>query len=131
MSLRDWKDIHTKAELKRCYLSYLPFLMKLAQRHGYALALHGSCERDLDLIAVPWVPKACAPESLVMSIQEAFTGYASSRGYWKEEAKRGDQKPFGRKAYIIPIAVLAEDFEGVSLGYPQHHAIIDLSITSR
>lgn len=31
-----------------------PGLAAIAQRHGYALACHGSLARDLDLIAVPW-----------------------------------------------------------------------------
>lgn len=35
---------------------------------GYALALHGSMQRDLDVIAVPWASKCETPEELVASI---------------------------------------------------------------
>lgn len=128
--MKDWSDVYTKAELKKRYLAYLPDLMKFAQKCGYALALHGSAERDLDLLAVPWVPNAMAPESLVMKLQEVMDAGHWSRSYWKEAAAR-DPKPHGRKAYIIPIATLADDFEGTSLGHPQRHAMIDLSIAPR
>lgn len=32
-----------------------PGLCEIFQRHGYALAVHGSVARDLDLLAIPWV----------------------------------------------------------------------------
>ncbi len=38
-----------------------PQLVEEARRHGYALAPHGSLQRDLDLIAVPWSEEAAAP----------------------------------------------------------------------
>lgn len=36
-----------------------------ARRHGYALALHGSMSRDLDMIAVAWTEWAVTPRFLV------------------------------------------------------------------
>lgn len=33
-------------------------LCDIARRHGYALAIHGTVTRDLDLIAVPWTDSA-------------------------------------------------------------------------
>lgn len=43
----------------------------LAWSEGYALLAHGSCTRDLDLLAVPWEQTACEPEHLVRRIAEA------------------------------------------------------------
>jgi hypothetical protein len=43
----------------------------LAWSEGYALAMHGSFTRDLDLIATPWTDSACAPEHLAARIAEA------------------------------------------------------------
>ena len=36
-----------------------------AKKCGYAIGLHGSLARDIDLIAVPWTQKADTPEDLV------------------------------------------------------------------
>lgn len=126
--MKDWSDIHTKVDLRKRYLSYLPALMKIAQRCGYALALHGSVTRDLDLLAAPWVPNALSPETLVMALQEAMTGTKYTRKHWRES---NGAKPHGRKAYIIWIARLADDFEGKSLGHKQGAAMIDLSVMPR
>jgi hypothetical protein len=37
----------------------------LAWSEGYALCVHGSFTRDLDLIAIPWTDRACEPSHLV------------------------------------------------------------------
>lgn len=128
--MKDWSDIHTKEQLRKRYFEYLPSLQEIAMRHGYALAVHGSAWRDLDLLAAPWVPKAMAPETLVMAIQFAMTGYEHTRNHWKKDARHGN-KPHGRKAYTLHIATLADDFDGMSMGYPQRHAWIDLSVMPR
>lgn len=38
----------------------------IAREHGYAVAVHGSLrrERDIDLLAAPWVKNAHAPRTL-------------------------------------------------------------------
>lgn len=66
-----------------------------AKRAGYAVAVHGSLARDLDLVAVPWAETAVAPEELVRRLMEAIGG----------EYTLGQQnpaiKPHGRLAYAI------------------------------
>ena len=42
----------------------------LAWSEGYALTLHGSFTRDLDLVAVPWTDSACEPEHLVRRLAD-------------------------------------------------------------
>ncbi|AXQ69085.1 hypothetical protein HOU02_gp061 [Caulobacter phage CcrBL9] len=39
-------------------------LRREARNHGYALTLHGSRKRDIDLVAVPWSVDASPPEDL-------------------------------------------------------------------
>ena len=129
--MKDWTDIHTKEQLRKRYASYIPALQKIAMSHGYALAVHGSMSRDLDLLAAPWVTKALTAESLVVALEYGMTQMTHSRNHWRKHAEHGTKKPFGRKAYIILIATLADDFEGMSLGHQQRHAVIDLSIMPR
>lgn len=98
--------------------------MKIAQSCGYALAVHGSMQRDLDLIAAPWVHNAMAPETLVMKLEEAMRGHSHVRAYWKY---RVENKPHGRKGYAIVFANLSDNFEN-----PNHrHAYMDLSVMPR
>lgn len=51
------------------YACLYPALADIARSHGYALAIHGSMQRDLDFIAVPWTDEVSAPEVLAEAIQ--------------------------------------------------------------
>lgn len=59
---------------------------------GYAVGVHGSRLRDIDLIAAPWTAKAIPPRELAESIAYALPGFI--RG-------RQTRRPHGRVAYII------------------------------
>lgn len=41
---------------------------RIASDYGYALGVHGSLKRDLDLIAAPWVTRARAASSLARAV---------------------------------------------------------------
>jgi hypothetical protein len=45
-----------------------PGLCDVAQKLGYALSIHGSVSRDLDLVAIPWINEAVDEEVLVKAI---------------------------------------------------------------
>lgn len=47
------------------YVALLPRLQTTARSWGYALAVHGSLNRDMDLIAIPWIEEAAASEYLI------------------------------------------------------------------
>lgn len=49
-------------------------IRKLAREVGYAIGVHGSLERDLDLIAVPWVEEAVYPLELAKHIANGLRG---------------------------------------------------------
>jgi hypothetical protein len=74
-------------------------LDRIAWRHGYALALHGSMARDLDLVAVPWTDDADSPEVLIA----AFVRFVISKGAIEIKPPMPTQKPHGRLAYTIPV----------------------------
>jgi hypothetical protein len=69
-----------------------PGLAAIAQKHGYALAIHGSLARDLDVIAIPWTQEAGEPQAI---LDEVLRTYALSL---MEEI---GHKPHGRLAYTL------------------------------
>jgi len=47
-----------------------PKLADIFRRHGYALAVHGSCTTDFDLIAVPWVEQVSEHEAVIAEVEK-------------------------------------------------------------
>lgn len=45
-----------------------PDWCKLFQKHGYALAVHGSLARDFDMVAIPWTDGAAEPETIIKEL---------------------------------------------------------------
>lgn len=65
----------SEAHAARCRLladRLIEPLREVARRYGYALGVHGSLRRDIDLIAVPWAPIAWStnPVTLAEAIME-------------------------------------------------------------
>lgn len=52
----------------QCFLSLIDRMRQNARRHGYALAVHGTLLRDIDLIAVPWINRPKAASTLHKSL---------------------------------------------------------------
>lgn len=80
----------------------LPLLRDAARANGYALAVHGSLSRDLDLIAVPWTDEASDLDAIVAALAEATrsaTGWGHVSGR-SDNSWRTD-KPHGRIAVTI------------------------------
>lgn len=53
------------------YAALYQLMVPIARRLGYALALHGTMARDLDVIAVPWQCEAVSDAVLVAALAEA------------------------------------------------------------
>lgn len=49
-------------------------IRELAREVGYAVGVHGSQERDFDLIAAPWVDEAVGPMELAQHIADGLGG---------------------------------------------------------
>lgn len=54
------------------YAALYPGLAKIARSHGYALAVHGTLGRDMDLICVPWTEAPSDPEAVVSEITKTY-----------------------------------------------------------
>lgn len=66
---------------------------KLAWEEGYAIGLHGSFTRDLDMVACPWTEKPCDPKKLIARIVQA-TGLREQHG-------NPGAKPHGRLVWTL------------------------------
>jgi len=93
-------------------------LAKLVKPLGYALTLHGSMVRDLDLVAIPWADDAVEPELVVTTIVNAVDGLTG----W--DTQPGVEMPHGRRGWLIW-------FKSSSNGPADNHPNIDLSIMPR
>ena len=77
------------------YASYYGILKEVAKENGYALALHGSISRDMDLIAVKWTSTAVEKDMLIERIVKAL-------GVKGMESKlKGKEKAYNRTSYIV------------------------------
>lgn len=76
------------------YAASYPDLAKLVRTHGYALACHGSLQRDFDLVAIPWTEDAAEPQVVVDDICTKFA--------FRQIGEPG-AKPHGRRAWSISI----------------------------
>lgn len=84
------------------YVLLYPQLAEVARAFGYALAIHGSMNRDMDLVAIPWTERAVDPFTLVNAMKEAVGGW-----WWGPDVDQWypdgmpTRKPHGRMAYSI------------------------------
>ena len=90
-----------------------------ARSKGYALAVHGTLRRDVDVVAVPWTAEACGADELAKSIAEYLASVKLSfPNVWEAAKKTRERKPFGRIAWAIVL-------RGIPAPY------IDLSVAPR
>lgn len=84
------------------YVVLYPTLLSIARKHGYTVAVHGSFQRDMDLIFVPWVEGASSPEAVLREIKKKTgTVIASHRSDHLHPNFAPTQKPHGRVAYVL------------------------------
>ena len=76
------------------YAIFYGAMVRVARRHGYALALHGSLRRDCDLVAVPWTETAAHPDKLVKALVDRLGGCVP-KGEYKV------LKAHGRMTWVI------------------------------
>ena len=55
------------------YCALYPKLAEIARMNGYALAIHGTLGRDMDLICIPWIEEARCPEIVVNDFISSFS----------------------------------------------------------
>jgi hypothetical protein len=84
------------------YVAMLPTLARVAKEHGYALGVHGSMNRDCDLIAAPWTEEATDALTLIKALKRA-TDAVTHGTEWDDLVPdcSPSQKPHGRLAYSL------------------------------
>ena len=98
MSGFKWTVCKDADEIEAFFKSRMSAIREAAKGCGYAVGLHGSMRRDLDLIAVPWSEKFLPKEALAIAIHKAACGIAQP-----EDTYAWEQKPMGRVATSFPI----------------------------
>lgn len=94
------------AVVKRQLERILCPIRMVAREHGYAVVVHGSLARDIDLIAVPWVKECSSPKAVAEAIREVaakILGYATETDH--DAKMEGDAlKYHGRRcfSYYLP-----------------------------
>jgi len=74
-----------------------PKLSRRARKLGYALTLHGSLQRDMDVLAIPWTEDACEPLELVKALADVFNLEPN------HDITKPTEKPHGRLVWTLPL----------------------------
>jgi hypothetical protein len=77
------------------YCALYPQLAEVTRAHGYALAIHGSLGRDMDLVCIPWVDSPSEPEQVIEAITSKF--------HLRAVGGPPTKKPHGREAWTISV----------------------------
>lgn len=97
---REQRPCSYTARTRECYRAMIAALRHVAERCGYAIAVHGSLKTDIDLLAVPWRDSAASAGYLAEEIRktaEQIIGTARIRS----GDKAPEQKPCGRLAWMF------------------------------
>lgn len=108
-----WRDVEESNRLRQACLTkaqvLIPALRIIARQGGYAVAVHGSLARDIDVVAIPWtedaVPADALAEALISEI-ERVNGVAlvlnNRQADINDFTQRNPQpRPHGRLAWAI------------------------------
>jgi hypothetical protein len=90
------------------YLSKLKAIREAAKACGYAVAIHGSMDRDFDLIAVPWVDGALSADELAEAVRAMVNGKIHPTAIHhvdKIERPNPIDRPHGRRAWVIHLGM--------------------------
>lgn len=102
---------------------FLARVRQVARERGYAIAVHGSEQRDLDLVAIPWAVEAVSAQSLVDAICEEIPFHERKANLYADPdgprvMPNPEPKPWGRLAWSLD-------------GCPPTWNYVDLSVAPR
>ena len=101
------------------YALFYENLKHIALEYGYNLVVHGSMQRDLDLIAIPWVDNPNPEFEMIQDFQMYLTGYKPTEPDYSV-------LPGGRHAYVITLNRGNKEGEWVRFYDEQYY--LDISI---
>ena len=71
-------------------------LQEIAFEKGYNLVLHGSLNRDMDLIAIPWVNETSSELELIYALHF----YLCGKNYFDEEDSQEVNEKIAKRQYL-------------------------------
>lgn len=92
---------HDFQSLVCIYAQLLPRIRETGKKLGYAIAIHGSLQRDLDLLAVPWVEDASSAMDLVSAIAAEVHGFVIGDIQNRGTIDEPTIQPHGRRSWNI------------------------------
>ena len=121
------KPIHAKPSF---YALCFEALKEIAKKYGYNLVLHGSLNRDMDLIAIPWAKELKPHQDMIKEFVEYLGGELCPQNQRLDENKKiiGDLYDIthhGRMWYIINLNREGKMIDGVWTD-PQYY--LDISV---
>ena len=90
------KKIHAKPSF---YALMFEPIKEIGLKYGYNIVLHGSINRDLDLIAIPWIYNMSSHSEMI----EEICNYIGGEIMINSDGRIFSDKPHGRICYIINI----------------------------
>ena len=99
----------TRAFTETLLAEMLPGMQLAARGCGYALAVHGSLARDIDLIAVPWTEHCDTPEYLLQQLKGAVAAQVGRSLTQRDE--KWTEKPHGRRSCTIILAGICPEID--------------------
>lgn len=119
---KDQKPVKARPSL---YAIYFELLKPIAKDFGYNLLLHGSLNRDIDLVAVPWVDDPKDECIMLQEFDKCINGVCRTTQDGNiAEAYHFNILPGGRHSYFINV-----NRGGRWNSYDDRQYYIDISIT--
>lgn len=93
--------------LPSIYYHIFDRLLRVARSHHYTLMLHGSMNRDGDILALAWTEEASTRETLVnafldeLDLWSYYTRYEPDREKAWDYFLKPQDRPFGRRSYTL------------------------------
>jgi hypothetical protein len=115
------KPVHCKPAM---YALFFYDLKRIAKRYGYNLVLHGSLNRDLDLIAIPWVDNPKPEQGMIIAFQKYLTGIKTTG---PDGTIHYTTLPGGRHSYVIDLN--RGNKRGEWVRYQDEQYYLDISVT--
>ena len=94
------RTIDVRGWVPMMYVTFFGIFQGIAKDHGYALAVHGSCVHDFDLILVPWIENPKPVIEVLTKWSEYVGGIKTDDGL---PYQTKCEKPHGRTAYTMQI----------------------------
>jgi hypothetical protein len=116
---RGWIKAKDAKPVTQRTVDFIERVVGVARECGYAVGVHGSLNRDLDLIAVPWTVEAVSADRLVATLCERVPMRERPGNPYPDGkvTTNPEPKPWGRWGWSLT-------------GCPEH-AYVDLSVAPR